>query len=137
MSQATESVAGKSQAATKTILLVEDDPNSSSFLVEAIAHETPPYRAIVASDSKAALKLVRHFTPCLFILDYELPGMNGIERYDRLSLNQELAPIRALPITANRQFPQQQIQRRQLIACKKPFALAAFLAAIETLLASP
>ncbi len=136
MSQATESVAGKSQAATKTILLVEDDPNNSSFLVEAIAHETP-YRAIVASDSKAALKLVRHFTPRLFILDYELPGMNGIEHYDRLSLNQELAPIRALLITANRQFPQQQIQRRQLIACKKPFALAAFLAAIVTLLASP
>ncbi len=139
MSQATESVAGKSQAATKTILLVEDDPNNSSFssfLVEAIVHETS-YRAIVASDSKAALKLVRHFTPRLFILDYELPGMNGIEHYDRLSLNQELAPIRALLITANRQFPQQQIQRRQLIAFKKPFALAAFLAAIETLLASP
>ncbi len=73
MSQATESLAGKSQAATKTILLDEDDPNSSSFLVEAIAHETS-YRAIVASDSKAALKRVRHFTPCLFILDYELPA---------------------------------------------------------------
>lgn len=136
MSPDTESLAGKSQAATKTILLVEDDPNSSSFLVEAIAHETP-YRAIVASDSKAALKRVRHFTPCLFILDYGLPGMNGIELYDRLSLNQELAPIRALLITVNRQFPQQQIQQRQLIAFKKPFELDAFLAAIETLLASP
>jgi DNA-binding response OmpR family regulator len=136
MSQATETVAGKSQAATKTILLVEDDPNVSSFLVEAIAHETP-YRAIVASDSKAALKLVRHFTPCLFILDYGLPVMNGIELYDRLSLNQELAPIRALLITANRQLPQQQIQQRQLIAFKKPFELDAFLAAIETLLTSP
>jgi DNA-binding response OmpR family regulator len=42
----------------ETILLVEDDPNISAFLVEAIAQETP-YRAIVASDSHAALKLVR------------------------------------------------------------------------------
>ena len=132
----TEQFAGEAQATTNTILLVEDDPNIGSFLMEAIAQETP-YRAIVASDSHAALKLVRHFTPGLFVLDYGLPGMNGIERYDRLSLNQELAPIRALLITANRQFPQQQIQRRQLSAFKKPFALDAFLAAIETLRTSP
>jgi CheY-like chemotaxis protein len=69
----------------------------------------------VASDSTAALQLVRHLTPRLFILDYGLPGMNGIELYDRLSLSQELAPIRAILITANRHLPQQQIQQRQLI----------------------
>jgi DNA-binding response OmpR family regulator len=135
MTRDMEQLAGESQATPKTILLVEDDPNISSFLVEAIAHETP-YQAIVASDSNAALKLVRHFTPCLFILDYGLPGMNGIELYDRLSINQELAPIRAILITANRQLPQQQIQQRQLITFMKPFELDALLAAIETLLTS-
>jgi len=135
MTRDTEQLAGESQATPKTILLVEDDPNISSFLVEAIAQETP-YRAIVASDSNAALKLVRHFTPCLFILDYGLPGMNGIELYDRLSINRELAPIRAILITANRQLPQQQIQQRQLITFMKPFELDALLDTIETLLAS-
>jgi DNA-binding response OmpR family regulator len=131
----TEQVAGESQATPNTILLVEDDPNIGSFLVEAIAQETP-YRAIVASDSKAALKLVRHFTPCLFILDYGLPGMNGIELYDRLHINKELAPIPAILITANRQLPQQQIQQRQLVTFMKPLELNAFLATIETLLTS-
>ena len=135
MSQDTEQLAEESQTTTNTILLVEDDPNIDSFLMEAIAQETP-YRAIVASDSNAALKLVRHFTPCLFILDYGLPGMNGIELYDRLSINQELAPIRAILITANRQLPQQQIQQRQLITFMKPFELDALLDTIETLLAS-
>jgi CheY-like chemotaxis protein len=62
--------------------------------------------------------------------------MNGIELFDRLSLNKELAPIRAILITANRQLPQQQIQQRQLIAFRKPFDLDAFLATIETLLTS-
>jgi len=127
---------GDAQATTKTILLVEDDSSISSFLEEAIEQETP-YRAIVASDSHAALKLVRHFTPCLFILDYGLPDMNGIELYDRLHLNHALAPIRAILITASRQLPQQQIQQRQLIAFRKPFELDVFLATIETLLASP
>ncbi len=135
MSQDTEPLAGEARATTNTILLVEDDPNIGSFLVEAIAQETP-YRAIVASDGHAALKLVRHFTPCLFILDYGLPGMNGIELYDRLHVNHELAPIPAILITANRQLPQQQIQQRQLMTFMKPLELESLLATIETLLSS-
>ena len=103
MSLETESILRESQAATKTILLVEDDPYISSFLVEAIAQETP-YRVIVASDSTAALKLVRHFTPCLFILDYSLPGMNGIELFDRFKLNQALATIPTILINASAFF---------------------------------
>jgi len=124
------------QATTKTILLVEDDPYISSFLEEAIEQETP-YRAIIATDSHAALKLVQHFTPCLFILDYGLPDMNGIELYDRLHSNRVLAPLPAILITANRQIPQQQLQQRQLIVLRKPFDLEVFLATIETLLTSP
>jgi DNA-binding response OmpR family regulator len=135
MSQDTVQLAGEAQATTNTILLVEDDPNISAFLVEAIAQETP-YRAIVASDSHAALQLVRHFTPCLFILDYGLPGMNGIELYDRLHINLDLTAIPAILITANRSVPQQQIRQRQLITFMKPFQLDSFLATIETLLAS-
>jgi DNA-binding response OmpR family regulator len=131
-----ELVSGDAQATTKTILLVEDDPYISSFLEEAIEQETP-YRAIVASDGNAALKLVRHFTPCLFLLDYGLPDMNGIELYDRLHINRALAPIPAILITANRHLPQQQMQQRQLIIFRKPFDLDSFLATIETLLASP
>jgi DNA-binding response OmpR family regulator len=135
MPQDTEQIVGESQAIPDTILLVEDDPNIGSFLLEAIAQETP-YRAIVASDSNAALKLVRHFTPSLFILDYGLPGMNGIELYDRLYINKELAPIPAILITANRHIPQQQIQQRQLITFMKPLELDVLLATIETLLTS-
>ena len=131
----TEQLAEESQTTPNTILLVEDDPNSGSFLVEAIAQETP-YRAIVASDSHAALKLVRHFTPCLFLLDYGLPGMNGIELYDRLHVNHELAPLPAILITANRHIPQQQIQQRQLITFMKPLELDVLLATIETILTS-
>jgi DNA-binding response OmpR family regulator len=135
MSHDTELLAREAQDTSNTILLVEDDPYISSFLVEAIAQETP-YRAIVASNSNAALKVVRHFTPCLFILDYGLPGMNGIELYDHLHINQELAPIPAILITADRNVPQQQIQQRHLLAFMKPLELDAFLSTIETLLAS-
>ncbi len=133
MSHHRESLAGEAQATSKTILLVEDDPSIRSVLVEAIAQETP-YRAIVASDGDAALNLVRHFAPCLFVLDYELSGLNGIELYDRLHGTPELALVPAILITADRYLSEQQIRQRQLIAFFMPFELEAFLATIETLL---
>jgi CheY-like chemotaxis protein len=119
----------------KTILLVEDDPSIGAFLVEAIAQETP-YRAIVASDSNSALQLVQLHKPDLFVLDYGLPGMNGIELYDRLHLSQEFASIPAILITANRYLPQEQFRQRQLITFMKPFELDLFLTTIQTLLTS-
>jgi len=133
MFQDAEQLSEGSQATSKTILLVEDDPYISSFLVEAIRQETP-YRAIAASDGNAALNLVRHFAPSLFVLDYGLPGMNGIELYDRLHINHALATIPAILITANRNVPQQQIQQRHLTVFTKPLDLDVFLATIETLL---
>ena len=123
MPQGTEPLAREAQEATKTILVVEDDLAIASFLVAAIEQETP-YRAIMATDSHAALELVRHFIPNLLLLDYRLPGMNGIELYDHLK---EVAPIPAILMTAS----------RQLITFRKPFELDVFLATIETLLASP
>lgn len=131
----TNTLLEEAHASTKSILLVEDDPYISSFLVEAITQETP-YQVMVANDGNAALKLVQHFAPRLFVLDYGLPGMNGIELYDRLHVNQALAPIPAVMITANRNLPQQQIQQRQLIIFQKPFELEAFLTTIDTLLTS-
>src|SRR5260221_4387641 len=84
MPQGTEPLAREAQEATKTILVVEDNLAIASFLVAAIEQETP-YRAIMATDSNAALELVGHFIPNLLLLDYRLPGMNGIELYDRQS----------------------------------------------------
>ncbi len=133
MSQDTELLSGEPQAATKTILLVEDEAVISSLLVEVIVQETP-YRAIVATDGRAALQLVQHFTPDLLLLDYRLPGMNGIELYDRLHSNEALAAIPAILMTASRQLPQEQLQQRHLIAFRKPFELGALLATLETLL---
>ena len=133
MPQGTEPLAREAQEATKTILVVEDDLAIASLLVAVIEQETP-YRALVATDSHAALELVRHFLPNLLLLDYRLPDMNGIELYDRLK---EVAPIPAILMTASRQLPQEQLHQRQLIAFRKPFELDVFLATIETLLTSP
>ena len=97
-----------------------------SFLVEALAQETP-YPTILATDKRAASKLVHHVTPDLCMLDDGVPNMKGIERYDRLHNNTALAAVAAILMTASCHVPQQQIQQRQPIAFKKPFELDAFL----------
>src|SRR5260221_12519499 len=110
MPQGTEPLAREAQEATKTILVVEDNLAIASFLVAAIEQETP-YRAIMATDSNAALELVGHFIPNLLLLDYRLPGMNGIELYDRLKGR---APIPRILSTASRQLRQEHLHHLQL-----------------------
>ena len=67
----------------KTILIIEDDDSIGALLVEALSQETP-YKALLVTDAFQALKAVNYVKPCLFITDYHLPLMDGIELYDRL-----------------------------------------------------
>ncbi|MFL5691097.1 MAG: response regulator, partial [Ktedonobacteraceae bacterium] len=62
----------------KTVLVVEDDTGIGNFLVQAILQETP-YQAMLVADGFQAIKAVTNIRPSLFILDYQLPRMNGIE----------------------------------------------------------
>ena len=135
MSQDTVLFPGERQTITRTILLVEDDPDLGLFLAEALEQEVP-YRVIVATNSHAALQLVQHVTPDLLLIDYGLPGMNGITLYDHMRTNPALASIPAILLTASRYLPQEQLSERQLLIIEKPFDLETLLATINTLLAS-
>ncbi len=83
----------------KMILVVEDDAGIGSFLVQAITQETP-YLALLVSDGFQALNAVANVKPSLFILDYQLPRMNGIELYDRLHTTKEMEHVPAIIISA-------------------------------------
>ena len=61
----------------KTVLVVEDDTGIGNFLVQAISQETT-HHALLVADAFQALKTVASIKPSLFILDYQLPRMNGI-----------------------------------------------------------
>jgi CheY-like chemotaxis protein len=52
-------------------------------------------RAVLFPDGFHALKAVRTLTPHLFVLDYKLPGMDGIELYDQL---QEIPELEQIPV---------------------------------------
>jgi DNA-binding response OmpR family regulator len=115
----------------KTVLVVEDDTGIGNFLVQAILQETP-YQAMLVADGFQAIKAVTNIRPSLFILDYQLPRMNGIELYDQLHATKGLEHVPAMVISAR--LPRQEIEKRKIIAMSKPLELDDFLNTIEKLL---
>ena len=126
----------KNPTAGKTVFIVEDDEAIGELLVEAIQQETP-YQAVLASNGFQALKMLRTVKPDVFILDYGLPGMNGLELYDTIHTVKALKHLPVLIVSAETGRIQKEIKARQLPQLQKPFDLANLLQAIERLFSQP
>jgi CheY-like chemotaxis protein len=116
----------------KTILVVEDDEAVGSMLVLMLLTESP-YQALLVTDGFQALKMVHDLKPSLFLVDYQLPGMDGITLYDCLHAITDLANIPAIIMSAN--LPTRALQERHLTGVAKPFDVDQMLNTIEHLLA--
>ncbi len=126
----------KNPTAGKTVFIVEDDEAIGELLVEAIQQETP-YQAVLASNGFQALKMLRTVKPDVFILDYGLPGMNGLEFYDAIHAVKALEHLPVLIVSAEAARIQKEVKARQLSQLKKPFDLTDLLEAIERLFSRP
>ena len=65
------------------ILVVDDDRGNCTMLSKVLFQRG--YNVDVAHDGLRALELVGSNSYRVAILDYEMPGMNGVELYERLS----------------------------------------------------
>ncbi len=120
----------------KTILVVEDDEGNSLLIAQLISQEIGCY-AVVVRDSREALCVAITVKPELFILDYRLPLISGIELYDLLHAKEELQHIPAVVISAApRNEVVQQVEERKLFFLNKPFELREFIETIQQALAS-
>jgi DNA-binding response OmpR family regulator len=115
----------------KTILIVEDEDHISEFLERVISEETP-YKPLVVTDGFEALKVTLEVKPNLFLLDYHLPGMDGIELYDRLHSVKAFQDIPALIMSAR--LPKRELDKRSLVGLHKPLELSELLQKIQELL---
>ena len=123
---------GAGDTSIKTILVVEDDADIGSFLVQAISQETT-HHALLVTDGFQALKTVHDLKPNLLIIDYQLPHMNGVELYDQLTAQRGLGALPTIIMSAR--LPAQEIAKRKIVGMKKPFELQELLDSIEKLLA--
>ncbi|HLZ60972.1 MAG TPA: response regulator [Ktedonosporobacter sp.] len=116
----------------KTILLIEDDPIFSKILVWMISRHTP-HRVIHISDGSQILQQMSESQPSLLVLDYELPGMNGIELYDLVHATAGMEDIPA--VMASSSLPHEELAQRNIVGISKPCRTEDFLRVIEKALA--
>jgi CheY-like chemotaxis protein len=81
----------------RVILLADDDAEDSELLEEAlIKHDPEAHVERVASGQEAIKYLLSHLErklPCMVILDYKMPGLNGADVLMRIAEDQRLAEI--------------------------------------------
>ena len=99
------------------ILVVEDNTDIGDFLQQIIDKETP-YHTIVVPDGFHALEKAQQLHPCLLLLDYRLPGINGLEVYDRLQEREETRGVPAIMMSAT--LPSEELQCRGIYQLRKP-----------------
>ncbi len=78
------------------ILLIEDDEAIVRFLRRALSFEG--YTVEVAPDGETGLDLARQNPPDLIILDWMLPGMDGLEVLRRLRGSQDTSTLQQVPV---------------------------------------
>ena len=117
----------------KTVLVVEDDDAIGEVLVQAIQLETS-YHVILARNGFQALKMLETLKPDLLILDYGLPGMNGLEFYDIVHTSKSLEQLPLLFVSAEADSIQEKVKVRRLWLLKKPFEIGDLLIVMKQLL---
>ena len=106
----------------RVILIIEDDEVISNLLADILSEETN-YRLFVTNNAVGAFNFMKSIKPDLILLDYSLPGINGIEIFGRLRSMRDLIDIPVIIISAFYEDIKQEIKKHSLIAIKKPFNL--------------
>ncbi|HJW83865.1 MAG TPA: response regulator, partial [Anaerolineae bacterium] len=83
-----------------TILVIEDEERIADFLRRWLTFEG--YKVLVAADGPSGLSIARDQPPDLVILDWMLPGLDGLEVCRRL---RAAGPTPILMLTAKDSVP--------------------------------
>ena len=119
----------------RTILVVEDTAIIGALIAHAISSNTQHF-PIIVSDGIEALEVTMDIKPDLFLLDYLLPTMNGIELYDMLHGRKELQDVPAIILSTLIEEPHVsiEIEKRHLHCMEKPLQFPEFLQLVARLL---
>ena len=116
-----------------TILIVEDDADIGQFLQQLIEEDTP-YHSMLIDNGLTALEQAPAIHPCLLLLDYRLPCINGLELYDRLQEAEELRGVPAIMMSAT--LPFHELEPRHIYPLRKPMDIGGVIRMITHALAS-
>jgi DNA-binding NtrC family response regulator len=112
---------------TKSVLIIDDDPELCAEMAECLQDAGWSTRTV--TDSVLGLSLIEDNAHRLVILDYKMPGLNGI---DLLKKIKSKSPRPAVIIMSGRPFIDQLLKRERVSDLvdgflAKPFAAEALL----------
>ena len=120
------------EKAPKIILVVEGDADIGCFLLHLLEEEAD-YQVVLVTDGPQALSLAKTLQPSLFMLNYHLPHMNGIQLYDQLRTLEGLKAVPAIMLSAS--LPYDEVRVRGIVGLDKPIDINDLLDTIERLIA--
>jgi DNA-binding response OmpR family regulator/two-component sensor histidine kinase len=116
---------------TKTVLIVEDDPQLNNFLANSLKDI---YKVLTAHEGETGLKIVKQQLPDLVISDIMMPKMDGHELTKSIKGNRDICHIPVILLTAKVETSDQieGLQSGADLYIPKPFNLEYLLAAIDS-----
>jgi two-component system sensor histidine kinase ChiS len=123
----------KGNVRKRVVVVVEDDKPIGELLAGVINDEEG-YRAIHVTRPSEALRAMEQIKPDLLVLDVGLPGMSGLELYDRLHEDERLRSVPVMFETAVSREHAAEFRKRGIRnVLQKPFDLNELIANMKEL----
>lgn len=85
--------------ANELVLIVEDNEKNRKLVRDVLQFHG--YRILETDNAEAGVQLAREERPALILMDFHLPGMNGIEALGQLRAEASTAKIPVIAVTAS------------------------------------
>lgn len=115
-----------------TILIVDDDLDGQELLSLILAQEH--YRVYTGDDGYQCLELARTLRPDLILLNYRMPGMDGLTALRRLKEDPILFNLRVVMFSAEAAFEEfeETVREEGALACiQTPFNMETLLDTVD------
>ena len=118
----------------KRVVVVVEDDKPIGELLAGVINDEEGYRAIHVTRPSDALRTMEQLTPDLLVLDVGLPGMSGLELYDRLHQDERLRSVPVMFETAVSREHESEFRKRGIRkVLQKPFDLNDLIDGIKEL----
>lgn len=123
------------QLKARVVVIGEDDEAIGLLIRDSIGDE-PGYQAVLVADGATIIDTVRQVHADLVILDINMPGLTGLEVYDRMREDDAIRNMPVLFVTAVGDRPEfaNELARRSITdIVPKPFELNVLLDRVRAL----